>query len=81
MARETIFRPDGPLPPSGLGPDGKIIHMNEEERRAWCEAACRRLSEIAGMTDPEGEPSDSMERMMRGIDEGRPHRPLFKGLY
>jgi hypothetical protein len=55
--------------------------MNDEERRTWCEAARRRLSEIAGMTDPEGEPSDSMEQMMRGIDEGRPHRPLFKGLY
>jgi hypothetical protein len=78
---ETIRPPVGELPPSALGPDGKFIPMTDEERRAWCEAARRRLAEIAQMTDEEGEPPDAMEQMMRGIDEGRPHRPLFKGMY
>jgi len=55
--------------------------MTDDERRAWCEAARQRLAEIAQMTDDEGEPPDAMEQMMRGIDEHRPHRPLFKGMY
>ena len=81
MKPEPIHPPVGELPPSGLGPDGKIIPMSDEERRAWCEAARRRIAEIAQMTDREGEPPEAMEQMMRGIDEGRPHRPLFKGMY
>jgi hypothetical protein len=55
--------------------------MTAEERRAWSEAARRRLTEIARMTDDTGEPPDSLEQMMRGIDEHRPHRPLFEGMY
>jgi len=81
MTREPFPLPVWTLPPSGLGPDGKIIPMTDDERRAWCEAARQRLAEIAQMTDDEGEPRDAMEQMMRGIDEHRPHRPLFKGMY
>ena len=81
MTRETFDRLVETLPLSGLGTDGKIIPMTDDERRAWREAARRRLAEIAQMTDDEGEPSDAMEQMMRGIDEHRPHRPLFTGMY
>jgi hypothetical protein len=76
---EIIRPPVDELPPSGLGPDGKIIPMTDEERRARCEAARQRLKEIAQMTDED--PPGSYEQFMRNLDEGRPHRPLFKGMY
>jgi len=79
MNSETIPRWVGPLPESGLGPDGKFIPMTVEERRTWCEAARRRLAEIALMTDED--PPGAFEQFMRNLDEGRPHRPMFKGMY
>jgi hypothetical protein len=66
-----------PLPVSGLGPDGKLKIENEEERRQRLESARRRLREIAEIPDEPDDPSD--EEWMRGIDEMRPHRPVFKG--
>jgi hypothetical protein len=78
--RKTL-RWTGPLPPSGLGPDGKIVPMSDQERVACCEAARRRLAEVARMIDEEAEPPDALEQFMRGIDETRPHRPLFRGLH
>jgi hypothetical protein len=79
MTQETISSPVGTLPPSCLGPDGKIIRLTEEERKAWCEAARQRLAEIAQM--PDDDPPGAFEEFMRGIDEGRPHRPMYKGMY
>jgi hypothetical protein len=67
------------LPPSGLGPDGKLRRMTEEEQRFHIESVRRRLAEIAEMTDED--PPGAFEEMMRSIDESRPHRPLFKGMY
>jgi hypothetical protein len=81
MDREQTRPTVGQLPPSALGPDGKFNPKTDEERKAWCEAARQRLKEVALMTDEEGEPPDAMEQMMRGINECRPHRPLFKGMY
>ncbi len=69
MNRETIRPPTGALPPSCLGPDGKIIRLSEEERNASCEAARRRLAEIAQM--PDDDPPGAFEEFMRDIDEGR----------
>ncbi len=67
------------LPPSCLGPDGKLPRMSEEERREHLESALRRLDEIEQMTDED--PPGAFEEFMRGLDEGRPHRPMFKGYY
>jgi hypothetical protein len=53
--------------------------MSEEEKREYLESARRRLDEIEQMTDED--PPGSFEEFMRGIDEGRPHRPLFTGYY
>jgi hypothetical protein len=53
--------------------------MTEEEHRLYVESALRRLAEIAEMTDED--PPGAFEEMMRSIDESRPHRPLFKGMY
>ncbi|MFI5457343.1 MAG: hypothetical protein ACHRXM_18010 [Isosphaerales bacterium] len=67
------------LPPSGLGPDGKLKMETEEVRRQRLESARRRLREIAEIPDDPDDPPD--EEWMRGIDEMRPHRPVFKGSY
>jgi hypothetical protein len=68
-----------PLPPSCLGPDGKLIRLTDEERRRRLESARRRLEEVEQMTDED--PPGAFEEFMRGIDEGRPHRPLFEGCH
>lgn len=67
------------LPPSCLGPDGKLSKMSDEEVRQYTESALRRLDEIDQMT--EEDPPGAFEEFMRGLDEGRPHRPMFKGYY
>jgi hypothetical protein len=68
-----------PLPPSCLGPDGKLPRMSDEERRQHLESVRRNLAEIEEMTDDD--PPGAFEEFMRGLDEGRPHRPMFKGYY
>ncbi len=81
----TLPKPESPdvnldaLPPSCLGPDGKLRRMSEEEHRLYIESALRRLDEIDQMTDED--PPGAFEEFMRGLDEGRPHRPQFKGYY
>jgi hypothetical protein len=37
------------------------------------------LAEIAEMTDDD--PPGAFEEFMRSVDERRPHRPLFHGMY
>jgi hypothetical protein len=75
-----VPRPDlSKLPPSGLGPDGKLRRMTEEEHRAWIEAARRGLAEIAQMTDED--PPGAFETFMQNFDEDHPHRPQFQGMY
>jgi hypothetical protein len=69
------------LPPSCLGPDGKLLRMSEEEHRQYIESVLRRLDEVEQIPDGDDDPTDALEQMMRGIDEMRPHRPLFKGNY
>lgn len=78
-------KPESPdvdsLPPSCLGPDGKLPRMSEEEYRHYIESALRRLDEVEQIPDGDDDPPDALEQMMRGIDETRPHRPLFTGHY
>jgi hypothetical protein len=69
------------LPPSCLGLDGKLPKMSEEEHRRYIESAMRRLDEVEQIPDGDDDPRDALEQMMRGIDETRPHRPLFEGYY
>jgi hypothetical protein len=68
-----------PLPPSCLGPDGKLPRMNDEERGKRLESVRQRFAEIGQMTDED--PPGTFEEFMRGLDKGRPHRPMFKGYY
>ncbi len=67
------------LPPSCLGPDGKFKPMSDEEHRQYIESALRRLDAVERITDDD--PPGAFEAFMRGIDEGRPHRLLFKDYY
>ena len=46
MAQTILDRKIGPIPPSGLGPDGKLRVMTEEEHRQYIESALRRIDEI-----------------------------------
>ena len=79
MERSILDRKIGPIPMSGLGPDGKLKLESEEERRLRLESARRRLREIAEIPNGPDDPPD--EEWMRAIDELRPHRPVFKGSY
>jgi hypothetical protein len=69
------------LPPSCLGPDGKLRRMSDDEHRRYIESALHRLDEIEQIPDGEDDPPDALEQMMMGIDETRAHRPLFKEYY
>ncbi len=79
MKPETIRSPFGVLPQSCLGPDGKIRPISDEERRKRSEALRKTLAAIAQI--PDDDPPGAFEEFMRAIDEGRSHRPMFKGIY
>jgi hypothetical protein len=90
LARDTIKQSDspedvpiaikiGPISPSGLGPDGKLRLMTEDEHRQYTESALRRIDEVEQIPDDPNDPPE--EEWMRAIDEHRPHRPVFKGCY
>jgi hypothetical protein len=54
--------------------------MSAEERRSRAEHALAALDRIETMTD-ETDSDELWAEVMRGIDEGRPERPLFAGRY
>ena len=62
-----------------LDAKGRAIPRTDAERTADKErlrAALKRMAEI-----PDDDPPGSDEAFMRAIDESRPHRPLFEGMY
>jgi hypothetical protein len=59
---------------------GRLQPLTDQARRARSEALGRALDEIAAMTD-EADTDEVWRDVMRGIDETRPHRPLFEGSY
>jgi hypothetical protein len=67
------------LPYPFFTPDSKFKTMTEKEHRRYIESALRRLEEIEQIPDFGTDLPD--EVWMRGIDEMRPHRPLFKAYY
>ena len=70
-----------PARPGGVDPTtGRLRHLTDEERRARSEALNRGLDELEQITD-ETDTDEMWREFMRGIDEGRPHRPLFEGMY
>jgi hypothetical protein len=70
-----------PLTPHrGLDDRGKLIPLRDEELRSHNAEAIRALDEIAELSDAT-DTEEVWDDVYRGIDEGRPHRRLFEGLY
>ena len=67
------------FPARALDKNGRVIPLPPEERAARRDAAIRVLKALGDL--PDDDPPGTEEAMMRGIDEGRPHRPLFEGMY
>lgn len=68
------------LPRRILDTRGHLIPLTAEEIRERNAEAIRALDDIAGMTD-ETDTADVWAEVYRGIDEARPQRPLFEGMY
>ena len=69
------------LPAPGFDAEGNLLLIPEEERAARSERL-RRLFEEWAQQPPDPTDSDEIwEQVMRGIDEERPHRKLFEGMY
>jgi excisionase family DNA binding protein len=81
--QESPVMATAPTPdrPGAVDPaTGRLRPLTDRERRARSEALGRALDAIAGMTD-ETDTDEVWRDVLRGIDEGRPHRPLFEGSY
>jgi hypothetical protein len=57
---------------------GRAIPLTDAERAEFAESARLALKSLAATPD---DPPGSDQEFMRAIDEGRPARPLFRGLY
>jgi hypothetical protein len=68
------------MPRREIDAHGRLLPQTPEERRARSENLRRlieRFRSEAGNPDDEGDWSE----VYRSIDEGRPERPLFEGMY
>jgi hypothetical protein len=72
----------GPIPAfprRAVDEHGRLIPLPAEERRARTEAVLRTLAALRDL--PDEDPPDTLERLMRGLDESRPpDRRLFEGM-
>lgn len=69
-----------PRPEADEDPDGRLRPLNDQEWQARAEALARALADIEAMTD-ETDTDEVWSDVLRGIDEARPHRPLFDGIH
>jgi|GEM_PF-1084450 len=79
---EALADAAGPIPafgPAAVDERGRIA-LTAEEWEARRAAALRALDAIAAITD-ETDTDETWREVFRGIDEGRPHRKLFEGMY
>jgi hypothetical protein len=74
----------GPIPtfpPVAVDPTtGRILPLSEEELAGRRDAAIRMLDALDQVTD-ETDTEENWREVFRNIDAGRPHRPLFEGMY
>jgi hypothetical protein len=69
------------FPPLPVDPaTGRLLPISDEERAARRAAAIRAIKAIGQIPD-ETETDEGWEEVYRNIDESRPHRKLFEGLY
>ena len=69
-----------PAPEVTIDPKtGRLLPLTDEQRKARSEALARVFSELAPADETETD--ELWKEVFRGIDEGRPHRPLFEGMY
>jgi len=85
--RRAAEEPQGmAIAPTPTQPDtidsatGRLLPLTDEQRRARSEALRRALDDVEAMAGPD-DTDDAWREVMRGVDEGRPHRPLFGGQY
>lgn len=68
-----------PIPPAAIDPaTGRLLPLSDRERASRSAALARTLDDIAGIAD-ETDADETWAEVFRGIDAGRPHRPLFEG--
>jgi hypothetical protein len=74
----------GPIPafpPVALDPKtDRMLPISDEELAARRDAILRMLKVLDQITD-ESDTDENWREVYRNIDAGRPHRPLFHGLY
>ena len=75
---------EGPIPmfpPVAVDPaTGRILPISDEERAARRSASLRATRAISQITD-ETDTDEIWQEVYRNIDEDRPHRKLFEGMY
>jgi excisionase family DNA binding protein len=77
----TMAIADTPAPTAAIDPaTGRLLPQSDAQRKARSEALGRALDAMAAMTD-EADTDLAWRDVFRGIDESRPHRPLFEGQY
>jgi hypothetical protein len=83
-APDGLYDEEGPIPsfpPIPVDPaTGRMLPISDEERAARRAAAIRAIKAIRRITD-ETDTDELWREVYRGIDESRPHRKLFEGMY
>jgi hypothetical protein len=81
-AREMAerVRNESALTRSPLDEKGRLRPISDEELKARAERLARALEEI-DQTAGDRDTDEIWREVYRSIDENRPHRPLFKGMY
>ncbi|SIO03987.1 hypothetical protein SAMN05444166_2157 [Singulisphaera sp. GP187] len=66
--------------PGTVDPEtGRFVSMSDDERKARTQAIARVFSQLTPADETETD--EAWSEVLRGIDETRPHRPLFEGMY
>src|SRR5690349_10834093 len=69
-----------PMPESCVDENGRIKTMTEEENQRRARAFEKAMKELAQITD-ETDTEEMWREVAKGIDQHRPHRPLFREYY
>ncbi len=78
--RSVPLPPADDLPNSAVDASGRLLPVTPEEQRARARTLAEALGEMEAVAG-EGDDDATWADVFRGIDEARPHRPLFEGSY